>query len=187
MSERKIVLVRHGRSAHVHAGWIDFAGFLRWREAYEAAGIDAGDTPPRELRELAATAGVLAASDIPRAVESVRLLAPGTDVVISPLLRELELTPPNLGSLRLPLAGWALAYGVRMLVRAHAHVTPAEHERAREAARWLAQLADEHGRVVVVTHATFRSVLAKKLASAGWYTARPRRHSAHWSAWSFSR
>ena len=178
MRERKIVLVRHGRSAHVHTGWIDGAGFRRWREAYEAAGIVEDDTPPRELREVAAAALVVA-SDVRRAIESARLLAHSFEV--SPLLRELELTPPSLGRLRLPLIGWALAIGFRPLA------TPAEHERAREAARWLAELAEEHGTVVAVTHATFRSVVARVLEGEAWQCAEPRRRSRHWSAWSFAR
>ena len=178
--------MRHGRSSHVHAGWIDVAGFRRWRDAYEAAGIVLDDAPPPELRELAAAALVVA-SDVRRAVESARLLAPGASVITSPLLRELELAPPSLGALRLPLLGWALAIGFRALTRVHGHATPAEHRRAREAARWLTRLAEEHGTVVAVTHATFRSLLVKVLEEEGWRGAAPRRRSAHWSAWSVAR
>ncbi|HEX2831579.1 MAG TPA: hypothetical protein VHW00_01110 [Thermoanaerobaculia bacterium] len=183
MTERRIVLIRHGRSAHVHAGWIDYAGFLRWRESYEAAGIVTDDLPPRELQELAAGAGILVSSDIRRAIESTHTLAPHKPFVSSPLLRELELTPPNLGRVQLPLAGWALAYGVRMLFHKQAHITPAEHERAREAAQFLTRLAAEHELVVALTHATFRSLVAKTIAAQGWQLERPPRHSSHWSAW----
>jgi broad specificity phosphatase PhoE len=185
MTEPRIVLVRHGRSAHVHAGWIDYAGFLRWRETYEAAGIDSRETPPPELQQVAASAGLLLASDTPRAVESARLLAAGAEVTVSPLLRELELTPPNLGRLRLPLAAWALAFGVRMLF--HPHVTPAEQERARAVATWLAELAAQHGTIIVLTHHSFRSLLAKTLAAGGWHATLPRRRSSHWSLWLFAR
>jgi broad specificity phosphatase PhoE len=185
--EQKIILIRHGRSAHVHAGWIDAAGFHRWREAYEAAGIVPGEVPPLDLRELAAKAGLLVASDIPRAIESAHLLASGGRVEVYPLFRELALVPPDLGRLRLPVAAWAVVYGVRMLFRKAAHVTPAEEERAREAAGWLAERAAVHGTVVVVTHATFRGVLAKALQAEGWGCEVPRRRSAHWSAWAFSR
>jgi broad specificity phosphatase PhoE len=185
--EQKIILIRHGRSAHVHAGWIDQAGFLRWREAYEAAGIVPGEVPPLEVRDVAAGAGLLVASDIPRAVESAHLLASGARVEVSPLFRELTLVPPDLGRLRLPLAAWALVYGVRMLFRKAAHVTPAEEERARAAAGWLAERAAEHGTVVVVTHASFRWLLAKRLRAKGWRCVVPRKRSAHWSVWAFSR
>jgi hypothetical protein len=187
MTEQKIVLIRHGLSAHVHAGWMDLAGFLKWREAYEAAGIDPRDTPPRELQSLISAAAVLVSSDIPRATDSARLLAPEKAVITPPLLRELELAPPNLPRIRLPLIGWALTYGLRMLVRGRGHVTPAEHERANDAADWLIALATAHGQVAAVTHHSFRSVLAKALATRGWQSTLPRRRSAHWSAWSFSK
>lgn len=161
------------------------AGFLRWRETYEAAGIDARDTPPQALQEMAAGAGMIVASDASRAVESARLLSSGAQVTVSPLLRELELVPPNLGRLRLPMAGWALAYGVRMLIRSRAHVTAVEHERAREAGRWLAGLTETHGLIVVVTHASFRSALTKALEIERWRKETTGRSTAHWSAWSF--
>jgi len=186
MTDRKIILIRHGLSAHVHSGWMDLAGFLKWREAYEAAGIDPRDTPPLELQSLASAAAVLVSSDIPRAIDSARLLAPGKEVILSPLLRELDLVPPNLPHLRLPLMGWALTYGLRMLLRGRGHVTPAEHDRANEAATWLTGLATAHGTVAAVTHHSFRSVLAKTLTARGWQSTLPRRRSAHWSAWSFS-
>ena len=176
----RIHLVRHGRSAHVHAGWIDLAGFQRWRESYEAAAIMEGETPPRALTELAARAAVVAASDVPRAIASAKLLR--EDVVVSPLLRELELTPPNLRGVKLPLALWALTFGVKWLIR-RSHATPEEEARAREAAAWLGQLAGD-GPVVAVTHATFRSLLGKALVAEGWQAGkRPR--DRHWSVWSF--
>lgn len=183
MNERNIVLVRHGRSSHAHVGWIDLAGFLRWREAYEAAGIDASDVPPHELCELASVAGMLVSSDIRRAIESAHALAPEAPLVTSTLLRELDLTPPNLPHLRLPFFGWALLIGLRMLV---AHLTPAEQKRVRDAAQWLTSLAKQHGTIVVVTHGSFRWALTKVLEAEGWRSAKPRRRSSHWSAWSLS-
>lgn len=184
MSERRIVLVRHGRSAHVHEGWLDFEGFLQWRRAYEAAGIDARDTPPPELRELAERASVIITSNVRRAVESAQALAPHKRIVPSSLLHELELTPPRLGRVRLPMIGWALAYGVRMLVRANKHVTLVEIERAMHAAQWLTQFDDEL--IVVVTHASFRSLLTKALEANGWRRDGPRPRARHWSAWALT-
>jgi broad specificity phosphatase PhoE len=172
----RIHLVRHGRSAHVHAGWIDLAGFHRWRESYEAAAIAEGEWPPDSLKALAANA-VVVASDAPRAIASARLLR--EDVLVSPLLRELELHPPNLRGVKLPLALWALTFAVKWLFRG-SHATPEEEARAREAAAWLEGL---DGPVVAVTHQTFRSLLAKALIARGWRSdKRPR--SQHWSVWS---
>ncbi|HEV2843763.1 MAG TPA: hypothetical protein VG477_02860 [Thermoanaerobaculia bacterium] len=186
----EIVLVRHGRSAHVHAGWIDLQGFHRWREAYEAAGILAGETPPPELRALAERAGAVIASNAPRAIESARLLAPEREVITSPLLREMDLPPPTLHGWRLPLIGWALAYGFQSLFRGmtlRPHASAEETARAREAARWLMGIAKGHGPVVAVTHATFRGLLARALADEGWSCGTKIWRAHHWSAWSFTR
>ena len=178
----KIVLVRHGRSAHVHVGAIDLAGFHRWREAYEAAGIDEDDPPPAELKALAANAGIVVASEAPRAVQSAALLVPS--FVTSPLLGELELAPPAIRGIRMPLFGWALAFGVRSLIRAH--VTAGEIERAREAAEWLSELADRDGTVLAVTHHSIRELIAERLIADGWRAEIPRKRRDHWSAWSFT-
>jgi broad specificity phosphatase PhoE len=179
---KQIVLVRHGRSRHVHSGWIDGAEFRSWREAYEAAGIDASDLPPPALCAIAARSDVVATSVAPRAIESANLLAPGRKVTLSPLLRERELRPPQLGRMRLPLFGWALAIGVGLL-----RTDSAEAQRTREAADWLAQLAENHDSVVAVTHASFRSLLSRELVKRGWRCAVPPRKSDHWSAWTFTR
>jgi len=186
----KIVLVRHGRSAHVHSGWINGAEFLRWREAYEAAGIESDGAPPPELSAAAAGSGVLVASVARRAEESARMLGPGREVLTSPLLSELELPPPALGPIRLPLFGWALSIGIRWLACAalgRPRVTADEEQRARAAAEWLSQLAESHGSAVAVTHGSFRSLLAQELIRTGWHGDVTRRKAHHWSAWSFTR
>jgi hypothetical protein len=56
----RLVLVRHGRSAHVHRGWIDRAGLDRWQLAYDAAGLHDADAPPPAL---VVTAQARAAAD----------------------------------------------------------------------------------------------------------------------------
>ncbi|HET7435708.1 MAG TPA: hypothetical protein VFN10_13450 [Thermoanaerobaculia bacterium] len=175
---REIILIRHGRSAHEQTGRIDRDGFRRWREAYEAAGIH--DEPPAALRALIGNAA-LVSSDAPRAIESARKF--GGDVIVSPLLRELTLEPPQLRG-RHSLAVWAIAYGVRYL-RHRAHHTPAELQRAREAAAWLTQLTAEHERIAAFTHHVFRGLVARELRALGWTSQD--RGSRHWSAWSFRR
>lgn len=191
MSER-ILLVRHGRSAHVQRGWLDGAGLRAWRTAYDAAGLAPGETPPATLRALASEAGIIVASDMPRAHASAALLARGAPIKTSSLLRESELVLPTLGPVRLPLAGRALATGLRLAVGAmRAERPPAVVlDRATEAAYWLAELAAQHGSVVAITHAAFRPRVVEALAVGGWQV--PRRQSLrerfrHWSAWVLTR
>jgi broad specificity phosphatase PhoE len=183
----QIHLVRHGRSAHVHSGWIDSQGFRAWREAYESAGIVAGESPPQALMRLAVEAGAVVSSDTPRARQSAALLAPGREVESSPLLRELDLLGPPLGRLRLPLPLWALAVGLRAGLLKVRGKYPSDAERARvlAAAEWLAELARARGSVVAVTHASFRGKLSNQLLDKGWTREGKETSLRHWSAWSF--
>ena len=184
----RIALVRHARSSHVHRGWIDAAGFRTWREAYEAAGIQDGERAPASLADLAKEAGFIVASDAPRAAETARLLAPGRDIGLSPLLRELDLESPGLGGVRLPLLAWAFAVGGRILAQTIRGRYPPSVEVARinAAATWLENLAVQNGLVVAVTHASFRRRLAARLVKDGWQAEPGRRSVRHWSTWLFT-
>ncbi len=187
--DRRIALVRHARSAHVHTGWIDATGFEAWREAYEAAGIREDERVPGHLSQLARRADWLIASDAPRAIATARLLAPGREITVSPLLRELDLESPNLGGLRLPLTAWAFAVGGRILLQTLRRQDPSAAEAARvhSAAAWLEDLAARHSLVVAVTHGAFRRQLSARLLQTGWQAEAGRRSVRHWSAWLFRR
>jgi broad specificity phosphatase PhoE/GNAT superfamily N-acetyltransferase len=176
----RILLVRHGRSAHVHRGWIDYDGFLRWRESYEAAGIHEAEVAPDALRDEAANA-VIVASNAPRAIATAALLADDREVVVSPLVRELELPPPRLRGIRLPLPLWAIAFAIHAVIKGHA--SPEEQARANEAADWVEGLARQHDSVLVVTHGAFRMLLAHALERRGWRAEGAQRGRGHWSVW----
>jgi broad specificity phosphatase PhoE len=183
-----IALVRHARSSHVHAGWIDARGFRAWREAYEAAAIRDDERVPAPLQQLASRGGIVLSSDAPRALASARMMAGGREVVVSTLLRELDLEGPALGGLRLPLGAWAVAVGGRTLVRTLQGQYPSAAEAARieGAATWIEELAAQHSPVIAVTHAMFRRRLAARLAKAGWQPVPGRRSLQPWSAWLFT-
>ena len=188
-TEGRVALVRHARSSHVHAGWITASGFRAWREAYEAAGIRDDERVPDHLGRLVGRADLTLSSDAARAVASARLLAPEDEIVVSPLLRELDLESPTLGGLRLPLAAWALAVGGRILLMTLRRQYPsaAEIARVNNAAAWLEELAAQHSLIVAVTHASFRRQLSARLVQTGWQAEPGRRSLQHWSAWLFRR
>ena len=191
----EIHLVRHGRSAHVSPGWLDADGIRQWMVAYDAAEIALHHPPPPSLLALAADAGIVVASTLPRAIASAALLAPGREITTSALLRETPLETsaqplPRLGGLRWPRAVWALVQGTRWLASSirGAHppgVDAAALARAEEAAEWLASLSSEHGRVVAVTHGIFRTLVAAALVRRGW-GAPDRRPYHEWSAWRYA-
>jgi hypothetical protein len=184
---RGITLVRHGRSAHVHRdGWVDGEGLRRWYTAYERAGIDPTDPPPPALVAEAERAGFITASDAPRAVASAeRLVAGARPVVLSPLLRELDLEVPGWVNWPMPLAGWALAVGMEELRASHrgGQTASAALGRVEAAADWLSHAARVHGSVLAVTHGNFRRKVAARLVDRGWQITRRRGGLRPWSSW----
>lgn len=184
----RIILVRHGRSAHVQTGWIDRTALLAWRRAYDEAGILSTEVPPPALLDSVSEGGLVVSSDLPRARASAALLAPEFPIVTSCLLREADMTIPSNVKLPLPLFGWALVIGVQAVLSGlRLELPPVEIiRRAETAAEWLRTLAAEHCTVVAVTHATFRRHLARALCAHGWRHERPLRRYHHWSAWTLT-
>ena len=170
-------------------------GVRRWMEAYDAAEISPDHAPSPELEALVADAARIFASDLPRTVASAIRLAPDRPIVRTPLLREApletpELPMPALGGIRLPLRAWGMVFGARWLASWLRNAPPPGVDartlaRAEEAAEWLvAQASEASGRVVVVTHATFRFLVAQALVRRGW-RGPERRAYREWSAWSY--
>ena len=183
----RILLVRHGRSAHVHDGrWMRDAGLRAFEDAYDAAGIRDDDIPPSEVIRLAREAEVIAASDLPRAIASARRLVPTREPDVTPLLREIRLEPARWMP-HCPIQLWDVISHVQwtyrlLLSRPHDSI-----HRARDAAEWLAQRAADSATVLAVTHGGFRRLLASGLEQRGWRAGPERRSYANWSIWSYSR
>jgi broad specificity phosphatase PhoE len=186
MQTPRLILVRHGRSAHVERGWLDAEGLARWNQAYDAASITPELPPPPALRALAQRAACIVASDMPRAIASAELLAgPRMEPATSPLLREVELPLPTVPLVRLPLMAWALVLGAQELGRRvrGVHAAPEVTDRAGRAADWLLEVAERGTPVIAVTHGSFRAHLARSLEGRG---LRSRGGGiGHWSAWEF--
>lgn len=186
----RLLLVRHGRSAHVHRGLVDRAGMEQWRTAYDAAGIVA-DPPPEDVARLVAGAHRVVASDMARAVASAERLAAGREVRASPLLREHPLPIPAVPLLRAPLGVWGALISLRwgIAIARDRDAWPEELERARAAAAWCVEHCEACGdgdpTVAVVTHGAFRRLLGRALVADGW-RAEPRQGGwAPWSVWPF--
>ena len=188
----RVLLIRHGRSAHLSpARALDRRAIGRWLEEYDEAGIAPHERPPSGLVAEVARAAVIAASDMPRALASAALLAPGRHVEVSSLLREVPLPLPALPTLRAPLPVWAALIHLRwVLSMMRGSDTMLEaRERARGAAQWCRAAAHgaapEGGTVAVVTHGAFRRFLGQELVRDGWRPEARRGGYAHWSVWRF--
>ena len=184
---RELLLVRHGRSAHVHDGsWIDAARARTFEERYDAAPIRADDVPPRSLVQRARNAAVVLTSDLARAVASARALAPGCQPIISPLLRELRFDLPAWGP-RLPLHVWDALHHAMWTMRLLGSHEHADTRRARDAAKWIDSQAADARLTIAITHGGFRRLLAAQCARTGWTPQRGVRRYYNWSVWGFSR
>ena len=183
----RIILVRHGPSAHIgEGGVVDYTAINEWRATYDAAGIRADAEPPPALCDLVANARHLVSSDLLRAIQSAKRLAPGREVHVSELLREAPLAIPNWPT-RLPLLGWAMVIHLAWQYRIVRGADPPEVDRARAAtaADWLTGLVSDGSTAVVVTHGVFRRLLALDLVGRGWKARRDGGYR-HWSAWLLS-
>lgn len=183
---RPILLVRHGHSAHVaDERCVDADGARRFTSAYDAAGIAEDDVPPAALVAATIGAHVVASSDLPRALDSARCVAPGRELSVTPLLREIELETPNWLQVRLPIAVWD---GLDYFRWSYRLFRKADHEhmrRADAAAGWLIERVGEGSTAAVVTHGGFRRLVAARLSDRGWNADTGRRSYANWSTWSF--
>src|SRR5262245_48920411 len=189
-SSPRLLLARHGRvSPGLRTGWTDAAGFERWRQAYDAAGLSAGDAPPADLLASAARVGIVVSSDAPRAFESARRLTPSRTPRLSPLLRETVLEIPQWLAWQWPVTVWEAAvhaqWGVRIMLGVDA--SPAERSRAIDCAAWLATLSGDGHDVLAVTHGVFRRLLARALVESNWRLLRRTRGYSPWSVWELGR
>lgn len=182
----RIVLIRHGPSAHVDTPpSLDRAGVEAWRAAYDSAGILGDAKPPDALVKLAVDAKHLVASDLRRAQESAERLAPLRPIIVSELLRECTLAPPQWPT-RLPLAAWGIAIYSRWAFDQMRDTDAAAQERARAAAAvdWITRMTADGATILVVTHAVFRQLLGDQLVKRGW-ASDGETGSQHWSAWNY--
>ena len=182
----RLLLVRHGRSSHVHDGrWLTRDGVAEFEDAYDAVGIRDDSLPSEELRATAGEADLVVASDLPRAVASAERLTGGCPVLTSPLLREIRLEPPGWVPVALPITVWDTFSHWQWTYRLRAG---SDHEfvrRAEAATEWLRLQLQVSATILVVTHGGFRRILTARLIARGWRfrSTSPGGRYAHWSSW----
>ena len=184
----RVLLIRHGRTANIHrGGWIDGAGMQRWRDDTDAVGIAADTFPSSALVDRVATASLIVASDLQRAIESAKRLAPGREIVVSPLFHESNPDVPTWVPLRWPLLVWRTFTATQWVYRILRGTDSSPELLARTAAasKWLADLSGKHDLVAVVCHRYFRRLLDRQLVTDGWTRVPGPRSHDNWSCWEY--
>jgi broad specificity phosphatase PhoE len=181
---QEITLVRHGRSLHsLPTQRITAAEFRTWIVDYNRAGLAADSLPPAELIAATCDMPCVVCSDMPRAMDSARLLSPDRVPCAMPLLREAGRPVGGDWRVKLSLPMWdrISVFLWTMGSIASDESVGATRLRAQEAARELARLAEEFGRVLCVGHGMFNALIGQVLLDLGW-EGPPRVRNRHWAA-----
>jgi hypothetical protein len=166
----EIVLLRHGMPKINKHRWLNAAGFGLWISEYNAAGIDLGCMPPNDLIGRAGRCSFIVCSDLPRSLESARVLKVDNIDICEPLFRELEMPHGNWRFPQLPTSVWVVAFRLLWAAGYTGKVEPfgEAKARARRCAEHLAEYASEHGTVLFVGHGSLNWFIGKYLKSMGW-------------------
>lgn len=176
----KIVLMRHGKPDFDFSRRISADDFARIANEYDTAQL--ADTPPVAAITIARQCQAVVCSDLIRSPLSAQALGCKDVALTSPLFRESPLPYPDSGSFRLSLTTWAVLLRIAWLLgySRNAESFRGARQRAQEATWHLADLAVEHGSVLLVGHGVMNRLLAKALRKQGWQeTLTP--GSSHWS------
>jgi len=181
VSVQSVTLVRHGRVMALPRARIPASGFRAFVECYSTAGVDSQYSPPRTLCDLAENAEVITSSDLPRAMESAQLLAPGRETITDALFREAGSPVTLRAPFRLRPTTWAFWARVLWFAgwKEDCESFTEARLRSRLAAARLGELASVHGTVVVVAHGIINSLVARELRREGWRGPR----IAAWRHW----
>jgi broad specificity phosphatase PhoE len=184
-----ITLVRHGPSAVPSSARIRASAFRQFIEAEDNAGIVAapGGGPPPSLQAEAAAAGVLLSSNVRRAIESARALAPTRDIVMDAIFREAPVPTDLWGPVRLRPTQWGVVARILWYLGWSGGVESLAEvkERAGVAAARLAELAHAHGSVMLVAHGIINLALARELRRHSW-SGPPVPGFGHWASTRYS-
>ena len=167
-----ITLARHGEPALSRKIKLNTREYREFWARYEVGGILAGQTPPAMLAAFAGQCGVLVASTRLRAIESIRVAAPGRSFHQEPLFIEAPLPPPPWPSwIRLSPRHWGFFSRFWWWFFNHHAGEESRREaeaRADVAAGKLADLAAAGQDVVVLAHGFFNLLIGRALRKRGW-------------------
>ena len=168
----RIILVRHGHPDVASDDLRPIAGsdLSRWYRRYNDVGVASASSPPEALRDVAAAAGCIVASDLRRAIESAALLAGARQVHLDPDLREVGFPEGLNVSTRLPPGVWVMIARAGWLIDLWEcdESKSAVRQRAGRLADRLSDLARAHDSVVVVGHGWFNLFVGRELRRRRW-------------------
>jgi broad specificity phosphatase PhoE len=163
LSRVKLGLMRHLKTTqrYMTDQRMNSEEYAAWLKAYDASGIIPG---PVDLRGV--DWEVCFSSDLPRALETAKLVYPG-EIIVTPLLREVTIGPFLHTRRRLPFIFWEIAnrYGWSQDRATQPETRPQTQRRARQ---FIEMVMEQHTQnILAVTHGGFMWELRHELEQHG--------------------
>jgi len=166
----KIVLIRHGKPRIETKGVVSAADFGVWISAYDMAGIDETHIPSNAAIARAEACAFTVCSNLPRSIESAKLLKVEAPDIISSEFRECGMPYGNWKYPKLSKSVWSLLFRLLQLsgYSANSESYREIKERSKGCTGQLVELAKSHGSVLFVGHGALNWLLHKELLKQGW-------------------
>ncbi|MCU7843499.1 MAG: histidine phosphatase family protein [Candidatus Thiodiazotropha sp. (ex Monitilora ramsayi)] len=164
-----ITLLRHGKPSFQLSGLVRAEALPHIANAYRLSGII--DTPPpSKTMVFARQHDLFISSDLPRSVESAQALGLPDIHLREPLFHETPIPHFSSGKMALPIGVWITVLRLLWLFgfSRNGESYSDARRRGRDAAERLANLANEHGNVILIGHGFMNHFIAKELNAIGW-------------------
>ncbi|MGM7636673.1 histidine phosphatase family protein [Bacillus sp. Hm123] len=160
----EISLIRHGRSTHTDHSWINASQFGDWVKQYDAAGVFTEADFPEETKRKMADAKLIVTSDLTRSIHSAHLLSPQTNIVSSPLFREVGIPRVSFSKIKAPPALWSILLRSCWLFGYSSQTESLlqAKKRAKEASEQLIHYATKYETILLVGHGFFNRSRARE-------------------------
>lgn len=170
-----ITLARHGRPALSRKCWLTSEGYRDWWRRYDLGGLQAGQTPPADLVEVARDVDTIFVSTLPRAQETAQAAAGGRDWLTDAIFVEAPLPPPHMPSwFKMPPRLWGVTARIWWHLFNHNDGLESRREaeqRADRVAHMLVERAEKGEDVLVLAHGYFNHMIGQALKARGWSLA----------------
>ncbi len=166
----KVVILRHGKVDYPPIKILSARDFIHWVESYNSNKLDRSIKPTEGAINIAKKAGAVVCSDLPRSVESAKLLGVDKPTIIDPGFKEAGLPMGSWKFPKLSVRLWAVIFRFLWLFgysRGSESVSDAR-QRAKQSAEKLIQLAQEYKVVLFVGHGIMNRLIANELRKSGW-------------------
>jgi broad specificity phosphatase PhoE len=166
----KITLLRHGEPDFKIPKRAASKEIVNAIKLYDKAGIAADSIPPQQSIDMANNIKVIICSHLPRSLESAQKLTQQPIYLSDALFREASLPSANSSFPKLPPTTWLTIFRILWLFgyAKNGESIAITRQRAKQAAKKLIKLAQQHQHILLVGHGVFNYLIAKELKKLGW-------------------